>query len=50
MIHEKTGLLLDPYFSATKLAWILDHVSGAARPLRRAGWPVGLLIRGSSIG
>jgi glycerol kinase len=29
MIHEKTGLLLDPYFSATKLAWILDHVSGA---------------------
>ena len=29
MIHEKTGLLLDPYFSATKLAWILDHVPGA---------------------
>jgi glycerol kinase len=29
MIHEKTGLLLDPYFSATKIAWILDHVSGA---------------------
>jgi glycerol kinase len=29
MIHEKTGLLLDPYFSATKLAWILDHVAGA---------------------
>jgi glycerol kinase len=29
MIHKKTGLLLDPYFSATKLAWILDHVSGA---------------------
>jgi len=28
MIHAKTGLLLDPYFSATKLAWILDHVSG----------------------
>jgi glycerol kinase len=25
----RTGLLLDPYFSATKLAWILDHVSGA---------------------
>ncbi|MDH3808768.1 MAG: glycerol kinase GlpK [Desulfuromonadales bacterium] len=24
-----TGLLLDPYFSATKLAWILDHVVGA---------------------
>ena len=30
MIHEKTGLLLDPYFSGTKLAWILDNVPGAA--------------------
>ncbi len=29
MITERTGLLLDPYFSATKLAWILDHVHGA---------------------
>jgi glycerol kinase len=29
MIHQKTGLLLDPYFSATKIAWVLDHVSGA---------------------
>ena len=29
LITEKTGLLLDPYFSATKLAWILDHVPGA---------------------
>ena len=28
-VGEKTGLLLDPYFSATKLAWILDHVDGA---------------------
>lgn len=25
---EKTGLLLDPYFSATKLVWILEHVDG----------------------
>jgi len=25
----RTGLLLDPYFSATKIAWILDHVPGA---------------------
>src|SRR5207302_8460556 len=24
-----TGLVIDPYFSATKLAWILDHVPGA---------------------
>jgi len=29
MVHAKTGLLLDPYFSATKIAWILDHVDGA---------------------
>lgn len=28
-ITEKTGLLLDPYFSASKVAWILDHVDGA---------------------
>ncbi len=28
-ISEKTGLLLDPYFSATKIAWQLDHVEGA---------------------
>jgi glycerol kinase len=29
LVRERTGLLLDPYFSGTKLAWILDHVSGA---------------------
>ena len=28
-IAARTGLLLDPYFSATKIAWILDHVPGA---------------------
>jgi len=28
-VQAKTGLLLDPYFSATKIAWILDHVPGA---------------------
>ncbi|MSR64562.1 MAG: glycerol kinase [Verrucomicrobiae bacterium] len=28
MIRERTGLLLDAYFSATKVAWILDHVPG----------------------
>ena len=28
-MSAKTGLLLDPYFSATKMAWILDHVDGA---------------------
>jgi glycerol kinase len=29
LVRAKTGLLLDPYFSATKIAWILDHVAGA---------------------
>jgi glycerol kinase len=28
-VSERTGLILDPYFSATKLAWILDNVPGA---------------------
>jgi glycerol kinase len=28
-IRERTGLVLDPYFSATKLRWLLDHVKGA---------------------
>ena len=28
-IKNKTGLLLDPYFSATKISWILDNVDGA---------------------
>jgi glycerol kinase len=35
-ITAKTGLLLDPYFSATKIGWLLDHVEGA-RALARAG-------------
>jgi glycerol kinase len=30
-LNERTGLLLDPYFSATKIAWLLDHVDGARR-------------------
>jgi glycerol kinase len=28
-VSSKTGLVLDPYFSATKVGWILDHVPGA---------------------
>jgi len=34
-IRRRTGLLLDPYFSATKLAWLLDHVPGARRRAAR---------------
>src|ERR1700689_2707169 len=29
LFRRRTGLLLDPYFSGTKLAWLLDHVPGA---------------------
>ncbi|MET4025198.1 glycerol kinase [Marinobacter sp. MBR-99] len=29
MVVERTGLLIDPYFSATKVAWLLDNVEGA---------------------
>ncbi len=34
-LTARTGLLLDPYFSATKLAWLLDHVKGARRRAER---------------
>lgn len=29
VIRKKTGLIIDPYFSATKIEWILNHVEGA---------------------
>ena len=29
LVRERTGLVLDPYFSGTKVAWILDNVAGA---------------------
>jgi glycerol kinase len=31
LVRERTGLVLDPYFSGTKLAWILDNIPGARR-------------------
>jgi len=34
-VRRRTGLLLDPYFSATKVAWILDNVPGARRRAER---------------
>ena len=42
VISARTGLLLDPYFSGTKLAWILDTVEGA-----RAGARAGELLFGT---
>jgi glycerol kinase len=29
LVQQKTGLLLDPYFSASKIRWMLDHIPGA---------------------
>ena len=29
LVRERTGLVIDPYFSGTKIAWLLDHVPGA---------------------
>jgi glycerol kinase len=34
-VSAKTGLLIDPYFSGTKVAWILDHVPGARQRAER---------------
>lgn len=34
-LQEKTGLLLDPYFSATKIMWILDHIPNARQKAER---------------
>jgi glycerol kinase len=42
LIRQRTGLVLDPYFSATKLEWLLDHVPGA-----RARAEVGALAFGT---
>ena len=35
VIREKTGLIADAYFSATKIAWILEHVKGAREEAER---------------
>jgi glycerol kinase len=35
VVRERTGLLLDPYFSASKIAWILDNVAGAREKAER---------------
>jgi len=42
-VAEKTGLLLDPYFSASKLSWILDHVEGARGKAERGDLAFGTI-------
>jgi glycerol kinase len=43
MIREKTGLLLDPYFSATKIAWILEHAPNARKAAESGGLMCGTI-------
>lgn len=55
LIRDKTGLCLDPYFSASKIRWILDHVEGAGEKAKRGrlkfgtidSWLVWNLTRGN---
>ncbi len=53
-IRRRTGLILDPYFSATKVRWIMDHVKKAGAEAKRGGaafgttdtWVVWKMTRG----
>jgi glycerol kinase len=42
-IAARTGLLLDPYFSATKLHWLLDHLAGARAAAERGALAFGTI-------
>ncbi|HEY8272357.1 MAG TPA: glycerol kinase GlpK [Pseudobdellovibrionaceae bacterium] len=43
MVNKKTGLVMDPYFSATKIQWILKSVSGAKERARRGELAAGTI-------
>ena len=43
MVSERTGLLLDPYFSGTKIAWILDNVAGARAAAEKGALAAGTI-------
>jgi glycerol kinase len=49
-VRRKTGLLIDPYFSSSKIAWILENVEGARQKADSgklvANWPSGLSTAG----
>ncbi len=45
-IRQKTGLIIDPYFSATKIRWILDHVPGAQEKAEQGSCFLARLIVG----
>jgi len=56
LFRERTGLLVDPYFSGTKIRWLLDHVDGAREKANDGGlafgtidaWLVWKLTRGAA--
>jgi glycerol kinase len=41
LFRSRTGLVLDPYFSGTKLEWLLDHVDGARNAAEEGRWVFG---------
>jgi glycerol kinase len=43
MVSDRTGLLLDPYFSGTKIAWILEHVAGARAAAEKGALAAGTI-------
>jgi glycerol kinase len=43
MVSARTGLLLDPYFSGTKIAWILEHVAGARSAAEKGALAAGTI-------
>lgn len=48
LFRERTGLLFDPYFSGTKLVWLLENVPGLKARAEGAGWPSAPWTPGSS--
>ncbi len=43
LIRQRTGLVIDPYFSGTKLKWLLDNVRGAREKARRGDLAFGTI-------
>ena len=43
LVTQRTGLRIDPYFSATKIAWILDHVPGAREKAEKGALAFGTI-------
>jgi len=43
VLQQKTGLLPDPYFSATKIRWLLDHIPGARQKAARGALAFGTI-------